>query len=132
MEQLREQSRRLSEQLQSATVDKETARREATTLAAQVKDVQQELAQQKAAAASAPAPAAPAVDVSPLEKKIATLTARLEQTGGVLSQLQRTNQELNEQINELNLRLERETAALSAKLNGAKKQIEAILKEGVD
>ena len=108
VEQLREQGRRLSEQVQAATADKDSARREAAALAAQVKDVQQELAQQKAAIASTPA--TPAVDVAPFEKQIAALTAQLEQTGVVLSQLQRANQQLTEG----NAQLLKEKASLAA------------------
>ena len=111
VEQLREQSRRLSEQLQSATADREAAQRETAVLAAQVKDVQQELAQQKAAAV--PAPAAPAVDVSKYESQIAALTARLEQATGSLSQLQQTNQQLTE--GNAQLLKEKETLAATAK-----------------
>jgi TPR repeat protein/DNA repair exonuclease SbcCD ATPase subunit len=109
IEQLRDQSRRLSEQLQSATTEREAAQRESAVLAGQIKDVQQELAQQKAVAAGAPA-----ADVSKYEGQIATLAAKLDQATGALNQLQQTNQQLTEGNAQLLKEKEAWTAAKAA------------------
>jgi len=108
IEQLRGQSSRLSTQVQSLLVDKETAERDAKVLAAQVKDAQDELARTRAAQASAPA--APAGEVSRLQAEIAALTTKLGQAMDALTQAQRTQQELTE----ANARLQSEKADLAA------------------
>jgi TPR repeat protein/nucleoid-associated protein YgaU len=109
IEQLRGQSSRLSAQVQSLLVDKETAERDAKILAAQVKDAQDELARARAAQAGAPA-AVPAGEISRYQGEIAALTTKLGQAMDALTQAQRTQQELTE----ANARLQSEKADLAA------------------
>ncbi len=108
IEQLREQSRRLSEQVQSLTTDKETAERDAVVLKAQVTDARQDLARQKAAAAG-PEKSAPAVDVTDFQKQIVTLTARLDEALRARTALEQANQQLTQ--NNARLQQERDTVA---------------------
>ncbi len=95
IEQLREQARRLSAQVQSLTTDKETAAREAAVLTAQIKDAQEEKAR------SSPTSGAPPVTVAPGDgakdrSEVAALTARLDETARSLAQAQQANKELIE------------------------------------
>lgn len=103
--QLREQSRRLSDQVQSLTGDKETAERNAGILTAQVRDAQDELARAKAAQANAVS----AVDSARDQAEIAALKTRLGQAADALTKLQQAQQELIE----TNARLQREKEALA-------------------
>lgn len=105
--QLRDQSRRLSEQVQSLTADKEAAERQNTILTAQVRDAERDLATAKAAVA----PPAPAMDVSSFEGQIAALTAKLSETTESLKQLQTVNADLLA----ANQRLQQEKDAIAAK-----------------
>ena len=102
VDQLREQSRRLAARVEALTTEKEGTDRQAVILAAQVKDLQQELQQTKATA--------PAADTSRYQGEITTLTAKLEQAAGSLRQLQQANT----QLNAANQTLQQDNASLAA------------------
>jgi len=106
VEQLREQSRRLAQQVQTLLADREAAEREMMLLKTRVKDAQDDLAR----AQSNPATPAPPADGSRQGKQISELTAKLEQAAGALARLQAANQQLTES----NARLRQEKEILTA------------------
>lgn len=88
IEQLREQSRRLAEQVQSLTVEKTEAESKTALLAIQVKDAWQELEQQKTTT--------PAGEAARLQGVNTALTAQLAEARGSLGQLKQAHQLLTE------------------------------------
>ncbi len=110
IEQLREQSRRLDGQVQSLIADKAAAEREAKVLAAQFKDVSEELARRKTAG---PTAAAPAMDATKYQGEISALRTKLGEVTSLLSQLQQANQQLTE--GNQHLQQERDALAAAAK-----------------
>ena len=113
VEQLREQNRRLSAQVQSLLVDKETAERDAKILAAQVKDAQEDLARAKSASASAPAPAA-AKPTAGLVTDNSRYPAQNSDKDSIIVNLQRDNARLNDEVK----RSTRELMSLNSQLRG--------------
>ena len=101
IEQLREQSRRLAEQVQSLTVEKTEAESKTALLAVQVKDAWQELEQQKTTT--------PAGEAARLQGVIGALTAQVAEATGSLGQLKQANQQLTE--TNARVQLENETRA---------------------
>ena len=75
IEQLREQGRRLSAQVQSLTTDKETAERETAVLAAQIKDAREE---RPVIPPGPPAATTSSANLGRNQSEIASLTARLD------------------------------------------------------
>ncbi len=115
VEQLREQSRRLAARVESLTADKETAERQSSLLASEIRDLRQELQQARAGAGAQPA-AAPA-ELTRLQGEVAVLTARLEKSADAL----REAEQAGGQLAEANRRLqqEKDAAALSTPTVGA-------------
>ena len=106
VDQLRDQSRRLAEQVQALTADKEAAERQNAVLAAQVRDAERDLQ----AARTAAVPAAPAVNVSAYEAQITGLKARVDEATAALGQLQSAHADLTA----AHQRLQQERDALAA------------------
>ncbi|MDB6166795.1 MAG: hcpC [Lacunisphaera sp.] len=111
--QLRDQSRRLSEQVQTLNADKASAERDAALAATQLQDAREELARQKAAGAPPPTGGAAPADLTKARGEIATLTAKLAQTAAATGQLQQANQ----QLADTNARLQGEKDKLAAAAN---------------
>ncbi len=108
IEQLREQSRRLSGQVQSLSTEKEAMERLGAIQAAQIKDLQQDLQQAKGAS---PATASvPKGDISRYQSEIASLNTKL--TLAVTAQ--KKAEESLAQLTEANQRLQQEKASLAA------------------
>ncbi len=109
IEQLREQARRLSAQVQSLTTDKETAEREAAVLTAQIKDAQEEKARSISTSGPPTVAGAPGA-MDRHRSEIAALNARLDETARALAQAQQANKELTEG----NAKLQQERQDLAA------------------
>lgn len=108
VQQLRDQSRRLAEQVETLTAEKADHERQSAVLAAQVRDLQDDLTK---ARAGATAPAAPAVDVSRYESQVAGLKTQLAEASAALQK----QQAAVTQLTEANQRLQQEKAAVAAR-----------------
>lgn len=108
VEQLREQSRRLSGQVQSLSTEKEAMERQGAIQAAQIKDLQQDL--QQAKGASPASSAAPAGEASRYQSEIAALNSKLAQAVAAFKKAE----ESQTQLTEANQRLQQEKASLAA------------------
>jgi len=108
IEQLREQSRRLSGQVQTLSTEKEAMERQGAIQTAQIRDLQQELQQAKVSAPGATA--APAGDSGRLQAEIAALNTKLAQAAAALKK----SEEAQAQLTETNQRLQQDKAGLAA------------------
>ena len=108
IEQLREQSRRLSGQVQSLNAEKEAMERQSAIQAAQIRDLHQDL--QQARGTTPAASAAPAGEASRHQGEIAALNSKLTQAVAALKKAE----ESQAQLTEVNQRLQQEKASPAA------------------
>ncbi len=119
VEQLREQSRRLAERVETLTADKETAERQSALLTAQIRDMQQELQQARAGTGTQPTGAS--AELTRLQAEVAALTARLEKSTAAL----REAEQAGAQLAEANRRLQQEKdSAATASPAGGKEPVQ--------
>ena len=111
--QLRDQSRRLSEQVQALSADKAAAEHDAAVVATQLKDAQEELTRQKVAGSTVQASSAPAADLARARGEIAVLNTKLAQAATAAGQLQQANQQLTDSM--AHLQADRDKLATATK-----------------